>query len=420
MTIPSDTSASSSTATAPLTPFASIPELNFDPYAHEHLIDPYPMHVAVREASPVVRLKPYPSLVALGRHEHVQAVLQNHASFISSAGVGLSNFNLETPFRPRSLILEADPPLHTQTRSVLTRILSPKAITQIREAFKQEAEKLVDACVEKSRSTGAMDGILDLAQPYPLKVFPDAVGVGPDGRENLLIYGDMIFNSMGPRNELLEKATLRMKPVTEWIMRHCQRENLRPDGFGDQIYQAVDRGEITADMAPLLVRSFLSAGVDTTINGLGNVLYCLAHHPKEYAKLQANPGLARLAFEEGLRYEATAQTFFRTAGEDTQIAGFEVPKNTKVLCFLASANRDHRKWPEPHRFDIERRPIGHVGLGTGIHGCVGQMVARLEGEVVLTAIAERVKSIEVVAPHTRRLNNTLRALETLPLRFVPK
>ncbi len=400
--------------------FEAIPQLNFDPYAEEHLIDPYPMHEAVREAGPVVRLTPYPSLVALARHEQVQAVLQNHTSFISGAGVGLSNFNLEAPFRPKSLILEADPPLHTQTRSVLTRILSPKAVTQIRATFKEEAEKMVEACIEKSRTQGVVDGIRDLAQPYPLKVFPDAVGVGAEERENLLIYGDMIFNSMGPRNELLARATTRVKPVTEWIMRQCQRENLRPDGFGDQIYQAVDRGEITAEMAPLLVRSFLSAGVDTTINGLGNVLFCLAHHPDEYAKLHASPALARLAFEEGLRYEATAQTFFRTAGEDTEIAGHEIPKNTKVLCFLGAANRDKRKWPEPHRFNIERRPIGHVGLGTGIHGCVGQMVARLEGEVVLTALSERVKRIEVAGPHTRRLNNTLRALATLPLRFIAR
>ena len=398
--------------------FTDIPELDFDPYAEQHLIDPYPMHEAVRESAAVVRLKPYPSLVASARHEHVQAVLQNHAVFISGAGVGLSNFNLEAPFRPKSLILEADPPLHTQTRSVLARILSVKAVAQIRETFKLEAEKMVDACIAKSQTHGSMDGIQDLAQPYPLKVFPDAVGVGEEERENLLIYGDMIFNSMGPRNELLAKATTRVGPVTQWIMRQCQRENLRPGGFGEQIYEAVDRGEITAEMAPMLVRSFLSAGVDTTINGLGNVLFCLAHHPEEYGKLRANPALAKLAFEEGLRYEATAQTFFRTAGVDTHIAGFEVPKNTKILCFLGGANRDHRKWPEPHRFNIERRPIGHVGLGWGIHACVGQMVARLEGEVVLTALAERVKRIEVAGPHTRRLNNTLRALDTLPLRLV--
>ena len=169
----------------------------------------------------------------------------------------------------------------------------------------------------------------------------------------------------------------------------------------------------------MLVRSFLSAGVDTTINGIGNALFALAHHPAEYAKLHADPSLARPAFEEALRWESTSQMFYRTAGRDTDIAGMPVGENTKVLCFVAGANRDPRKWPEPDRYDIQRRPTGHVGLGSGIHGCVGQVIARLEGEVVLTALARRVKAIEVAAPHTRRLNNTLRALETLPLRLIP-
>ena len=394
---------------------AHIPELDIDPYADYNLIDPYPMHQRIREAGPVVRLTPYADLVACARHAEVHTVLNDHANFISGAGVGLANFRLETPFRPQSLILEADPPLHTQTRTVLSRILSPKAVLQIRADFTAQAEALIDRCVTQ----GEIDGIGDLAQLYPLKVFPDAVGLGPDGRENLLVYGDMIFNSMGPRNALLARSAARMGPVTQWIMEHCQRDHLKPGGFGDQIYQAADKGEISHEQAPLLVRSFLSAGVDTTINGLGNALFSLAHHPDQYAKLHADPTLARPAFEEALRWESTAQTFFRTAGRDCEIAGRPVRENTKVLCLLAAANRDPRKWPDPDRYDIERRPSGHMAFGSGIHGCVGQAVARLEGEVVLAALAKRVKRIEVTAAHTRRLNNTLRALDTLPLRLIP-
>lgn len=397
-----------------MTAISDLPELDIDPYAAENLLDPYPMHEQVREAGAVVKLKPY-GMFACARYAEVHAVLNDWQTFISSAGVGLANFNTETPFRPKSLILEADPPLHTQTRTVLSRILSPKAVTQIRATFTAEAEALIDRCVAK----GEIDGIQDLAQVYPLKVFPDAVGLEPDGRENLLIYGDMIFNAMGPRNELLAKSAARVGPVTQWIMEHCERRMLRPGGFGDQIYQAADAGEITHEQAPLLVRSFLSAGVDTTINGIGNVLFSLAHHPEQYAKLHADPNLARPAFEEALRYESTAQTFFRTTSKDCDIVGVPVPKDVKILLFLAAANRDPRKWPEPERYDIERRPVGHVAMGSGIHGCVGQAVARLEGEVVLTALAKRAKRIEVMGPHTRRLNNTLRALGTLPLRFIP-
>jgi cytochrome P450 len=202
-------------------------------------------------------------------------------------------------------------------------------------------------------------------------------------------------------------------------MDHCGREMLRPGGFGDQIYQAADAGEIDAKQAAMLVRSFLSAGVDTTINGLGNALFSLAHHPEQFAKLHADPTKARPAFEESLRYESTAQTFFRTTNKTCDVAGHVIPENTKVLCMLASANRDPRKWENPEKFDIERRASGHMAFGTGIHGCVGQVVARIEGELVLSAIARKVKRIEVTGEHTRRLNNTLRALDTLPLRFVP-
>lgn len=391
-----------------------IPELDVDPYAHDSLLNPYPMHEIMREAGPVVKLKNYP-VYACARHQEVQQVLSDYENFISSAGVGLTNFNLETPFRPKSLILEADPPQHTQMRNILARILSPKAVAQIRDAFAAVAEEMVDRCVEK----GEIDGIHDLAQPYPLKVFPDAVGLDEEGRENLLVYGDMVFNSMGPRNELLAKSTERMISVTQWIMDHCGRNMLRPGGFGDQIYQAADAGEIDLAHAPMLVRSFLSAGVDTTINGLGNALFSLAHHPDQYAKLHADPAKARPAFEESLRYESTAQTFFRTTHKPCEIAGYSVPENTKVLCMLAAANRDPRKWDNPDKFDIERRANGHMAFGTGIHGCVGQVVARIEGELVLSAIARKVKRIEVTGQHTRRLNNTLRALDTLPLRFVP-
>ena len=394
-----------------------IPELDIDPYAEANLLDPYPMHERLREAGPVLRLRPY-GVLACARHAEVHAVFNDHASFISSAGVGLANFNTETPFRPRSLILEADPPLHTQTRAVLSRILSPKAVMQIRAAFTAVAEQMVDAMLAKAQAQGGVAcGVHDLAQPYPLKVFPDAVGLGPDGRENLLVYGDMIFNSMGPRNALLARSTARMGPVTDWIMAHCRRDKLHPDGFGEQIYQAADAGEISHEQAPLLVRSLLSAGVDTTINGLGNALYSLARHPAEYERLRADLSLARPAFEESLRYESSVQTFCRTAAHDTRIAGLDIPANSKVVLFLAAANRDARKWPAPARFDITRRPNGHMAMGSGIHGCVGQAVARLEGEVVLTALARRVKAITPAGPVTRRLNNTLRALDTLPLRL---
>ncbi|MEO5671444.1 MAG: cytochrome P450 [Ramlibacter sp.] len=376
--------------------------------------EPYEMHELLREAGSVVFVPKY-DMHVVARHSQVQSVLTNWDSFISSAGTGLANFNHEAPFRPKSLLLEADPPDHTVVRTVISRLISPKTIQQLRELFEAEADGMFDRLLEK----GKIEGVKELAEYFPLKVFPDAVGLESGGRDNLLIYADMVFNALGPRNNVYERSMERFKPVSSWVMDHCERKALRPGGLGDLIYQAADRGEITHEQAPMLVRSFLSAGVDTTVYSIANVLLTLARHPGEFAKLHANPALARQTFEEGLRYETPLQTIFRTTSRPVEVDGVEIEGDRKVLTLLGAANRDPRKWPEPNRFNVDRNPVGHVAFGAGIHGCVGQIIARMEGEIVLRTLARRVKRIELTAPHERHPNNSLRGMRTLPLELFP-
>jgi cytochrome P450 len=385
-----------------------------DPFSHAFLRDPYPHHEALREAGPVVWLEQY-GIWTMARHQEVRDALTDWQTYCSSAGVGLSDFRKEPPWRPPSIILEADPPLHTRTRAVLTRILSPAAINILRTSFEREAERVVARLVEQRE----FDGIADLAEAYPLKVFPDAVGLSEDGRENLLPYGSMVFNSFGPRNDLFDAAMANAGPVRDWIMSRCSRAALAPDGLGMQIFQAVDSGELTESEAGMLVRSFLSAGIDTTVYGLGNALYCFARYPEQWIILRENPKLIRGAFEEVLRFEAPVQTFFRTTTKAVDVSGVRLGDGEKVLLFLAAANRDPRRWEKPDTFDVTRRATGHMTFGTGIHGCVGQAVARLESEAIFGALIKRVASFELTGEPRPRLNNTLRGLDTLPLRIVP-
>jgi cytochrome P450 len=111
------------------------------------------------------------------------------------------------------------------------------------------------------------------------------------------------------------------------------------------------------------------------------------------------------------------QTFFRTTTTAVEVAGVRIPADQKVMLFLAAANRDPRQWQEPDRFDISRKTLGHVGFGFGIHACVGQMVARLEAEILLTALARTVTSIELAGEPVWRLNNTLHGVDRLPVRL---
>ena len=188
--------------------------------------------------------------------------------------------------------------------------------------------------------------------------------------------------------------------------------------MGGIVYAAADSGEITQEEAGLLIRSFLSAGVDTTVTGIGNALWCLSQNPDQWDKLKADPTLIRPALEEVLRYTSPVHTFCRTAGRDTEIAGHPVAEGTKVLCVLGAANMDPTHWGDPERFRVDRRPTGHLAFGTGIHGCVGQNLARGEVQALLTELLRRVDRIEPAGAAIWRPNNAMRALDKLPLRLI--
>jgi hypothetical protein len=391
-----------------------IPHLDFDPFSIEFFADPFPTHEKLREAGPVVYLDKW-GVYGVARYEQVHAVLNDPLTFCSSRGVGLSDFAKEKPWRPPSIILEADPPAHARTRGVLNQVLSATAMKPLRGHFTALAEAKVDELLTR----GSFDAIAHLAEAYPLSVFPDAMGLAQDGRENLLPYASLVFNAFGPPNQLRQDAIERSVPHQSYVAAQCQRENLAPGGFGACIHARADAGDITHEEAPLLVRSLLSAGIDTTVNGIGAAIYCLARFPDQFAKLRGDPSLSRNAFEEAVRFESPVQTFFRTTTRAVEIGGHTIGEGEKVLMFLAAANRDPRRWENADSYDITRRTSGHVGYGSGIHMCVGQLVARLEGEVMMAALARKVGSIEITGPVKRLYNNTLRGLESLPVTIRP-
>lgn len=395
-------------------PESAIPVLDLDPFSAAFFDDPYPGHALVRETAPVVALAPYGCL-AVGRHGEIHAMLTDWESYCSSRGVGIRDYRTDPPLRGPGLVLETDPPLHTHRRAVLSSVLSAAALRALRPRFAATAEALAARLV----AAGRCDGIADIAEAFPLTVFPDALGMPAEGRECLLPYGNFVFNSMGPENALLAASLAELPPLNQWVTRQSQRAALAPDGLGAAIHAAADRGEIAPEEAPLLVRALLSAGVDTTVNGIGAALYCLARHPDQWARLHADPALARAAFEEAVRYESPVQTFFRTTARDVTLGGIAIREGRKILMFLAAANRDPRRWDAPDRFDIVRNASGHVGFGAGIHMCVGQVLARMEGEAVLAALARHVARIELAGEPVRRHNNTLRGLRSLPLRLHP-
>jgi cytochrome P450 len=383
--------------------------VDVDPFADEFLADPWADLERIRDAGPAAFLPAY-GVWAVARHEEVRAILKDAATFSSAAGIGYLDVRQE-PFRSPSLVLETDRPLHTRTRRVLGKVLGDSALRTLKPRFTAEAERLADSLAGR----GEFDAVRDLAQPYPLKVFGDAVGLSPQDRERLLEYGAMAFDANGPRNPRFQAAVDDVNGTVAWTMRSCARESLSPGGFGAAIYRAADAGAVSEDEALLLVRSLLSAGIDTTVSAFAFAALAFARHPGQWSALRRDPALVRPAVEEILRFEPPFMGVFRMATRPAPIGEVTVEPDTKVLLLLAGACRDPRRWQDPDRFDIGRDAGGHTAFGHGIHRCVGHAVARLELETMLTALLGRVANWSLTGPPVPRLNNSLRGLASLPV-----
>jgi cytochrome P450 len=388
--------------------------LQDDPFSLENLADPYPLHERLREAGPVVWLEQY-QVYAVSRYEHVYDILTDFETFCSGGGLGQVDIRKESEWRPPS-ILESDPPTHTAMRRGLAGVISPSAMRRLRTDFEPHAEQLADLLVKQ----GQFDIVTDLAEKYPLKVFPDAVGVPAEGRENLLPYGAMVFNAFGPRNEIYRKAFENAESISSWIIENCDRSKLSESGLGADIWKVAEAGGITPEQAALLVRALLSAGVDTTVLGIGNTLINLARNPEQWQKLRRNPNLAKFAVDEALRVESPFQMFHRTSTADAEFEGVRIPADSKILLFLGAANRDPRKWGDNAEvFDLDRSAAGHVAFGMGLHQCVGQPIARLEIELVLKALASRVETLEITGDPVPTVHNVLHGWSSIPVTITP-
>ena len=293
----------------------------------------------------------------------------------------------------------------------MARAMSPKAVKSMQDRFAAEAEAFVSRAVER----GIVDGVADLAEAYPLKVFADAVGLEDGDRGNLLRYGRMVFDALGPDNQIRRDSMACAEEVVPWITGRCRREALKAGGFGHTIYAACDTGDITEEEASLLVRSLLSAGIDTTVATIANMLHCIANHPYAWDTLKADHSRAPAAIEEVLRFESPIHTFCRTIASDTCIDGVELGEGTKIMCVIAAANRDPRRWDSPETFDIRRSSRPHVAFGSGIHVCVGQHVARQEAFALLSALLRHTDSIAPAGEPEWRPANAVQTLVRLPL-----
>jgi cytochrome P450 len=388
------------------------PVLEVDPFSPENLENPYPMHRLMRDTAPVVYLAKYDSY-AVTHYEEAKVCLVDFERFTSTSGIGLSDIRRPGAWRSPSPITEVDPPHHTDVRTAMTRILSPKVIREWKVFFEKVADEVIDGIAD----AGEVDAVHAIAEGFILKAFPELLGVDFPARY-FLDLGEMNFNQLGPNNHLTKASVERNAPILGAYEEAFQRQSMMPGGLGEKIYQAEDAGHFAPGTGGLQVRGFLRAGVDTTIAGIGHTINLLARHPEQWAKVKSDPAKVKGAFDEAIRLESPSQVIWRATVGQVDLGGFSLRSDTKIGNFLGAANRDPRKFDRPDEFDVERPAAGvHLALGAGHHVCIGQMIARTEAEAIIGALVRRMERIEPAGEPVYRHVNTLRTLKSLPLRL---
>ncbi|MDR6755776.1 cytochrome P450 [Mycoplana sp. BE70] len=391
----------------------NISRLDIDPYDDVTLEHPFAMHEVVRNAGSVAFMERY-GVYVMGRHADVAPVLQDWQRFSSTSGSGIADIRKPGAWRAPSPIVEVDPPDHTKVRMAVQRILTPALIREWKELFADYADELVGNLVD----AGRIDAVSELSERFVAHVFPRTIGWAdsPGRTEKLFLLGQLNFDGQGPRNARFLATEAAAAKIMDWNNAQMRREALLPGGFGEKIYAAADRGEIEPETAPLLIRSFLRGGLDTTSAMISAAIQLLSEAPEQYEMLRRDVTRVRSVLDETMRLETPIQTVCRLTMEDVTFAdGRTVPKDNKIIVLLSAANRDPLAWERPDEFDITRKMPAHVALGTGVHMCIGQMIARMEGELVLKALVKHVKSIRPSGATSRNLNNNLRSFASVPV-----
>jgi cytochrome P450 len=373
------------------------PTFDADLYSDAALADPYPLYRAIRDLGPAVWLTAHDAR-AIGRFDDVRAALRADGVLVSGHGIAMNRVMNAEGTR---ITLTSDGELHRQLRSVLMKPMMPSTL----RAVQAEVEQLADELVAGLLSRDGFDGIADFAQHLPVAIVSHLVGLPEDGRERMLEWAKATFDALGPMNARGQAATPLILEMLGYAM-SVERTTLRPDGWAAQLFAAADAGKIEpTDVASLLI-DYIAPSLDTTILGLGHLLWELGRHPGQWAMLRADPELIPRAIDEALRLHAPVRAFSRFAAADYDVAGTTIGAGERVLILFASGNRDERRFADPDRFDLTRDARDHLGFGHGVHRCAGSHVAQLEMQALLRAMVRRVTTIEV-ADAELGLNNVL-------------
>jgi cytochrome P450 len=385
-------------------PSENCPVSELDPYSDEALIDPWAVYEELQRLGSAVWLNKY-RMFALTRYDSVLRALKDVSAFSSASGV-MMNDGMNHVLRGNTLC--SDGADHQHARRIIGKPLTPAALRSLKDEITLKAERLVDGLIAK----GTFCAITELATFLPVDIVANAVGLPQEGRERMLVWATQMFNCFGPLNDRARSAFPVLQEMMHYARTQAVRGKLTPGSWADAILDAMDRGEIDEAVCPAMMIDYVGPSLDTTIYAIGSGVWLFAKHPGEWQKVRESPSRVPAAINEILRMEAPVQCLSRSLTRDYSMDDVILRAGSRAIVFYGAANRDERKFPNPHAFDVMRGAADQMAFGSGPHMCVGLHLARLEMNAIFSALATRVKRFHI-QQEVRNLNNVLRGFSKL-------
>jgi cytochrome P450 len=373
----------------------------FDPTDRGFLADPYPTYERLRREAPIAYYDGWQAWI-LTRHRDVDRLLRDRrlGRVMASATPEAAASSPTPAFATiqAGSLLEIEPPDHTRVKGVVHDVFTPQHVRGLAERVESLVERLVGAL--EAREGREADLIADFAEPLPVTVIAELLGVPDPDRGRLLPWSKAIIGMFEPgRTPAMERAAEGAAAEFAEYVRHRMAHSRRAPGDDlisrmvashDADPASLSEGEIVANAI-----LFLNAGHEAVVNVIGNGMFALLRHRDQWEALRADDTLVATAVEEMMRFDTPLQFFERVVREPMTYEGHDWPAGTRLCLYYAAANHDPEVFDAPERFDIRRHPNPHLAFGLGVHYCIGAPLARIELAAALRGLVRRFPRLEL-------------------------
>jgi pimeloyl-[acyl-carrier protein] synthase len=409
-------------------------EVNLDYLSPEFLENPYPIFAKMRAESPVVWDSKfqtgYSSAVGawhIFKYADIQSILRDRQISVELPTLELESYPVEAreiisqlSNVPHQAMAFSDPPKHTRLRSLVGKTFTTQMLEGMRLQIQENVDALVDTFLDNCQNTQKIEFMENFAAILPVKVLSDLIGFDPEDHPKLKNWVKnevKFFGGMPIALELIvQSRTEFLNYIQDQILQ--RREHLGEDLLSALIVAQEEDDRLSNEELQGMLWLLLIAGSETTFSAMGNSMLTLIKNPEQLELLRENPFLIETAVEELLRYESPVQFLHRRSKNDFELQGSLIKAGQDIYLWLASANRDLDQFPEAERLDITRQNNQHLGFGDGIHRCLGASLSRLEMQIALKRILQRLPEFRLGSEgYEWNLSVFTRGLKSLSLAF---